>query len=55
MSTWADRKGIKINEKFENKDGKKVKAAPMMYRLPYNISTLEESKVDGEDSILERS
>ncbi len=55
MSSWADRKGIKINKAVENDDGTKVRAAPMMYKLPHNISTLDESKLDGEDSILERS
>lgn len=55
LSSWADRKGIKINKAVEKDDGSKVRAAPMMYKLPYNISTLDESKFDGEDSILEQS
>jgi len=55
ISCWADCKGIKINKAVENKDGTIVRAEPIMYKLPHNISTLDESKLDGEDSILERS
>ena len=55
MSSWADRKGIKINEAVENLDRMKVRVDPAMYKLPNNISVLQESIIDGEDSILERS
>lgn len=55
MSFWADRKGIKINEAVQNSDRMKVRADPVMFKLPNNISVLEESIIDGEDSILERS
>ena len=56
LSNWADRKNIKMHEAVENEnEAVKFKVAPMMYKLPLDIDNLEENKVDGEDSILERS
>lgn len=50
LSSWADRKGIKIEKAVGNSNG--VKLAPIMYKLPENISILEDGILEGGDSIL---